>query len=74
MRCVAQGVHDQNIFWVKLHGGKVRHTFNYRKHISLMKTHDLTKESKTKIDSLAEKIFKRQEAIGRQRASNKHKR
>ncbi len=74
MRCIAQDTHDENIFWVRLHGGKVRSRFNYRKHIEHMKSKALSPETKKKLDSLGDNLLRKQAELGRQRTSNKHKR
>ena len=71
MKCIAQNVHDEHIFWVKLHGGKVKSTFNYRKHIELMKTKKLSQDLKKKLDDLGDRLLRKQEEIGRQRTGNK---
>ena len=70
MRCIAQTVADEQTFWVKLHGGKVKSTFNYRKHIDSMNQKVLTKDESKNMDRIADSLLRKQEAIGRKRTGN----
>lgn len=70
MKCIAQGVHDENVFQVRLHGGKVKNTFNYRKHVGELRTKSVDKIFRKKLDSLGDNLLRKQEAIGRQRTRN----